>query len=68
MKSPNDLDDAQGRAAERVGIAGAGLFFANREEAGKLVDLVSERNGARGVIHGRHLIGTAFGQIMIADG
>ena len=50
MKSPNDLDDAQGRAAERVGIAGAGLFFANREEAGKLVDLVSERNGARGVI------------------
>ena len=63
----NDADDAEGSAAEGVGVTGASGFLADGEEAGELVQLVrqGDRDGdGRG---GNRVVG-AFRGVLVTDG
>ena len=63
----DDADDAEGGAAQRVGVAGAGRLFGDAEEAGQGVQFVRQGDGD-GYAALRHRVGRAFGQIMVLHG
>ena len=63
----DDADDAQGGAAQRVRVAGAGRLFADGEEARQLVQLVGQRNGD-GDRCRRDRFGRAARRVVVADG
>ena len=63
----NDSDNAEGGAAQRVGIAAAGRPLADGEEADQQVELVGQRDGDRHTC-GRDSIGRTLRRIVVADG
>ena len=63
---PDDPDHAERRPPQRVGIAGPGRPFVDREEARQLVQLVRQRH-RDGDRRGRHRIGRAARRVMVAD-
>ena len=63
----HDADDAEGGAAQCIGVLGAGRLLVNQPEADQGVELVGERRGDRHGI-GRHQIIGALGPVMVLDG